>query len=201
MGRNERHKMRAAGRVTELLLDGKKTVLAGGLILVMAFMWIRVLFGHKPAPAAAAPEQKPAATTAREGHPKVRMLEVPKVAGRNDAILRDCFNIQNWTQFRQSAAVQSAGTDTEVPVVPPNRDQEVMQQVAQTLKLEAVSRQDGSQAFVNDQWLKVGDRFTVEHGTDFLEFEVLRISEDAVLVECRSIQLTLKLAQYVDVRK
>ena len=194
--------LRPSGRIAALGMDGKKTVLAISLVLVMAVMWIRVLVGHKPASAGAAPQAKQEARGKQvEPAAKVRMVDVPKVPGRNDCIERDCFKMQDRAQFQQSAAVQNPGADPEVPVVSPNHDQEVVQQVAQTLKLEAVSRWDGSQAFVNDQWVKVGDRFLVKHGTGFLEFEVLRIYEDAVLVECNNIQQTLKLAQVVDVRK
>jgi len=83
-----------------------------------------------------------------------------------------------------------------------NRDQEVVRQVAQTLRLEAVSlRSENPQAFLNDRLLGVGDTLTVEYGSDCLEFEVLQISDNAVLVECKGIRLALKLAPLSDVRK
>jgi sRNA-binding protein len=109
--------------------------------------------------------------------------------------------MQNRAPFRQSASAPGAGTDTEVRVVVPDRDQEVVQQVAQTLKLEAVVRSDSPWAFVNDRMLRIGDKLTVERGAGHLEFEVLQIYEDAVLVECNGIQLMLKLAQVMEVRK
>jgi len=190
--------------VVDLLRDGKKTVLALALVLVMAVMWIRVLVGHRPASAAAATSSpKVAAGAQREpARGRARMVELPSVPGRNDCIHRDCFNVQEWAPVRQSAAAPGTSTDAEVPVVSPNHDQEVVHQVAQTLRLEAVSlRSENPQAFLNDRLLGVGDTLTVEYGSACLEFEVLQIKEDAVLVECNGIQLALKLAQVGDVRK
>jgi hypothetical protein len=183
-----------------LLADGKKTILACSLVAVMAIMWVRVLIGHKPSVAAAAPVQQEATAAQDTPTVRVRMIEVPRISGRNDAIEKDCFDMQGRPQFMKSVMAQNTGTDTEVPVVSSPFDQEV-KQVAQTLKLEAVLRNGTPLAFLNDRLVQAGDTFTVERGTRVLEFEVLRIDEDSVLVECNGIQLTLELAQFVDVRK
>jgi hypothetical protein len=204
MAHNQKHRIRPAGRVVDFLRDGKKTVLATALVLVMAVMWIRVLIGDKPGSAAAATGRPRATETAQKepARARTRMVELPRVSGRNDSIDRDCFNVQEWAPVRRSATGPSTSTDTEVPVASPNHDQEVVHQVAQRLRLEAVSlRSENPQAFLNDRLLGVGDTLTVEDGTACLEFEVLRINEDSVLVECKGIQLALKLAQVVDVRK
>lgn len=200
MARNGKNNIRPGGRVMSILMDGKKTVLASGLVLVMAFMWVRVLTGNKPSSAAAAPAPRQTEPVVQRVIAKVKLVELPKIPGRNDSIYKDCFNMQNRACFRQVADVQRTSADTEVLIVPPNRDQEVIQQVAQTLKLGAVLRNPSPQAFVNDRFLAVGDTFTVEHSAGPLEFEVLQIHEDSVLVECHGIQLTLKLAS-MEVRK
>ena len=127
------------------LRDGKKTVLASSLLLVMAVMWIRVLVGHKPGSAAAAVDGKQA-SAAVEKEPagaRITMVPLPRIPGRNDVIDRDCFSMGDRAPFRQFAAAPETSTDTEVPSETDNHDQEVIQQVAQTLKLEAVVRSDG----------------------------------------------------------
>jgi hypothetical protein len=202
MTRRQKTSVTPSSRIGELLADGRRTILACALVVVMAVMWIRVLIGHKPASAGAAPAQNPTTQTESDKpNVKVRMVDVPTIPGRNDSIYSDCFKMQDRAPFRQSATAQNPGTDPEVHVVSPNHDQEVIQQVAQMLKLEAVLRNGHPLAFLNDRLLGVGDTFTVERGTSVLEFEVLRIGEDAVLVECNDIQLTLQLAQSMDVRK
>ncbi len=188
-------------RMAGLLADSKKTVLACSLVAVLVVMWVRVLIGRRPSSAAAAPRSTPATVAQRtEPAPRIRMVELARIPGRNDSIDRDCFRMQDRAPFQRSVAVPNTGTDLEVPVVSPNHDEEV-KQVAQTLKLEAVLRNGTPLAFLNDRLVQAGDTFTVERGTSVLEFEVLRIYEDAVLVECNDIQLTLQLAQYVDVPK
>jgi len=205
MVRKQKKGIRPSGRIVNMLADGKKTVLACSLVVVMAVMWGRVLLGRKPASAGAAPANQTAGQTEQSKQNKqttqITMVEVPRVPGRNDRIGNDCFSMQGRTQFQKSVAAPTTGTGAEVPVVSPNRDQEVIQQVAQTLKLEAVLRNGTPLAFLNDRWVQAGDTFAVEGDARVLEFEVLRIYEDAVLVECNDIQLTLRLAQSVDVRK
>ncbi len=202
MTHKRKHETQMAGRALDRLRDGKRTVLAVSLLVVMAIMWIRVLVGHKPGSAAAAVERKEttAAVTNAPAGSRITMVPLPRIPGRNDVIDRDCFSIRDRAAFRQIPAAPETGTDPEVPSETTNHDQEVIQQVAETLKLEAVVRRDGPpRAFVNDRMLKVGDRFAVERGAACLEFEVLRIDENAVLVECNNVQLTLKLS--VEVHK
>lgn len=203
MTHKRRREAQVTGRALDLLRDGKKTILAVSLLVVMAVMWIRVLVGHRPDSAGAAVERQEttAVGTTAPVRPQITMVPLPRIAGRNDGIGRDCFSIRDRAPFGQFAAAPETSTDPEVPSKTTNHDQEVVQQVAQTLKLDAVVRRDGPpRAFVNDRMLKVGDRFTVERGAACLEFEVLQIDESAVLVECNDVQLTLKLAQSVEVR-
>ena len=61
--------------------------------------------------------------------------------------------------FGRNPARRSAGTDTEVPVVSSNNVEEVIQRVARTMKLEAVSWSESPRIFINDQLLGVGDDF------------------------------------------
>ena len=201
MARSGKSNLRPSGRVVDLLRDGKKTVLASALLLVMAFMWIRVLTGRQPKPAGADSGPAPETPAAKKTVARNQFVELPRMPGRHDAIYQDVFNIQNRACFSPVVSVPDPGTNAEVPVVPPHRDEEVIQQAAGTLTLEAVLRNNRPQAFVNDRLLAVGDTFLVEHSAGPLLFEVLQIQEDSVLVECNDIQVTLKLTSPLEVRK
>jgi len=197
--------MQSAGRIlNRLASDRKKTVLALGLIAIMAIMWVRVLLGQKPDSAAAAPGPVPPEAAQQEPPAQVRFVELPKLPGRNDSIHRDFFAVQNRAYFQPNDA-QNASTDTEVHVVSPGHATEVITRVAQRLKLEAVlwSENPGKdpQVFINDRLLRAGDKLTVTEGADSVDFEVLRIDESSVLVGSGGAQLTLKLAQYLEVNK
>ena len=184
-----------------LAKDRKKTVMAVSLFAVMAVMWIRVLTNKKPGPEAASPGSPDAPQASSRAPLNVRFIELPTLPGRNDYINRDFFAARDWAPFRQNAHAQQAGTDTEVHVVSSNHVQEVAVRIAKRLTLEAVLWSKNPQAFVNDQLLGVGDKLTITEGSDRCEFEVLQIHEDSVLVRCKGTQLTLKLTQYLDVRK
>jgi hypothetical protein len=187
--------MSTAGRILDRLrMGGKKTAVACALVSIMLFMWFRVLLGHRPAAAAAAPPPKPAATPSGAGPVKITLVELPRSPGRHDAIARDFF-ASDGSYARRNAAGRNTGTEKEVPVASSRNVQEVIQRVAQTLKLDAVFLRGNPQAFLNDRLLSVGDRLTVKDDTASYEFEVLRIYMDSVLVECQGIQLRLKLAQ------
>ncbi len=182
-----------------LRLGGKKTAVACALVLIMLFMWVRVFLGHRPAAAEAA-SQPPQTDTAVSPPPvKMQRLELPRIPGRHDAVSRDFFTMKDPASFGRNPARRKAGTDTEVPVASTENVEEVIQRVARTMKLEAVSWSESPRIFINDQLLGVGDRFLVKGGTQSYDFEVLQIYADAVLVKCNGVQLTLKLAQSLEV--
>jgi hypothetical protein len=196
MTHNRNRRVFSAGRILDRLrAGGKKTAVACTLMSIMLFMWVRVLIGHRPAAAEAAPSVRPAETLPRTGPVKVTFVELPKTPGRHDAIARDFFAAPEGTYTRRNTAGRDTGTEKEVPVVSfPNR-QEVIQRVAQTLKLDAVFLRESPRAFLNDRLLRVGDKLTVKDGAASYEFEVLQIYMDSVLVTCNGLQLTLKLTQ------
>lgn len=188
------------GRILDRLrMGGKKTAAACVLILIMLFMWVRVFIGHRPAAAAAAPQPKQTETISRKMPAKVKRVELPKSPGRHDSIQRDFFTVKDRTYYGRNPTGRKTGTEREVSVASSHYAQEVIQRVSRTLKLEAVLWSESPRAFLNDQLLRVGDKLTVKDGTQVFEFEVLQIYVDSVLVECRGIQLTLKLAQYLEV--
>ena len=198
---NKMSTARSANRaVSYLAADRKKTVVAIALVAIMAIMWFRVLTGRKP-PSAVASEASQNAQEQNKASVEVRFHDLPIIPGRNDHINRDFFAVQDWDGFSRDSNEDMTGTDPEVHVVAPDRTQEVVARVAQRLKLEAVLLTENPQAFVNDQFMHVGDTLRLKDGTDTYVFEVVRIEADAVLVRCKERQLTLRIAQSNDVNQ
>jgi hypothetical protein len=195
MARNRKTTRRLAGRILDrLALSGRKTAVALGLIGVMAVMWVRVLTGHKPGAAAAADEPTPPVAARPELPPPIRLMELPRVVGRNDFIYRDFFTMQGRACFQPKGSARTPGTDPEVRVIATNHAQEVVHRIASKLKLEAVLHWTvDPQVFLNDQLLRVGDKLTVKDETDSVEFEVLRIYENAVLLGAAGTQVRLQV--------
>ncbi len=201
MVRNRANKVRSTRRTGHYLAaGGKKTILAFGLVVIMAIMWIRVLTGRRPEAAVAA--RAPQTTGQREPESvRVRFHSLPVVPGRHDCIDRNFFLTQDWSGFSIDSNKNTTGTDSEVRAAVPDRTTEVITRVAQRLKLEAVVWETSPHVSINDELLQVGETLTLREGAETYEFEVVRIEADSVLVRCRERELTLTLAQSTDVSK
>lgn len=181
-----------------LVADNKKAVLAGGLVVIMLIMWVRLLTGSKPDASAAATSQTSAVQKEETPPVKVRFSQLPVIEGRNDRIRRDFFSADAVVGFRGDSARQNTSTDTEVRMGTDRQNQEVIARVAQKLRLEAVMSSENPRAFINDRLLGVGETLSVRDGATSHVFEVLAIQKDSVLVGCNGKQVTLKLSPLGD---
>lgn len=186
MKQNVRGDGKGANRVfSRLAAEKKKSIVALCLIALMGFMWVRVLLRKAPKSAEAAVGQEEVKSSTSEL--KISFIELPEVAGRNDALTRDFFAADDWQSF------MSGG---EVNVVPGNDDEEIVKRVVEKLlKLEAITLGENPQAFINDKLLAVGDRLLVVEGVDTYECEVVGIEEKTVFIRCGEMEITLKLTQ------
>lgn len=200
MAANGNLPMPLVGPILERLRrGGPKTALAGVLILIMLLMWLRVFLGHRPAAATGAPRPRQTEAPAAKTPVQVERIELPRTPGRHDGLWRDFFIASDHTSSRRNPAGRHTGTDKEVLVISSNSAQEVIRRVARTLKLEAVLWSESPRAYLNDQLLGVGGKLVVKDGTAFYEFEVLQINVNSVLMVCEGVQLTLELAQFLEV--
>ncbi|MBW8041091.1 MAG: hypothetical protein FVQ85_13965 [Planctomycetes bacterium] len=176
--------------------EKKKTFTALCLIALMVFMWAKVLNRKTPKTAAAALKQNGLNqdTTETDSQLKISYIQLPEVAGRNDLLTRDFFAADGWKNFIDGKGV---GID-EVNVVSKDGNEEVMRRVAKILKLEAIGLDESPQAFINNKLLSVGDRFLVRDGVNKYECEVVRIQENVVVIKCGEAEITLKLAQAIE---
>ncbi len=178
-------------RLTE---EKKKSVTALCLIAVMAFMWIRALTKKTPQGAEAVPvtEQSSTENSPNEKY-RVSFVELPKVAGRNDVIVRDFFASDDWQHFIDGQERKPDGIE-QVSVVSTNGNEEVIKTVAEKkLKLGAIMLSAESLVLINDKELSMGDKVLVRDGTDMYEFELVEIEENTVVLTCGEAEITLKL--------
>jgi len=184
--------------------EKKKTVLALCLITLMAFMWVRVLTREAPQAAEGAfMAEQMGAEGRSEPELKISFINLPQVAGRNNAITRDFFTSDGWKGFVDKEGRKSVGVE-EVNIVSTDSDQEVIRKVAEKLKLEAIVSSENPLAFINNEVLRVGGKVLVQplagaglvgDGTDKYECEVVAITQDTVVMRCREAQITLKMTQ------
>jgi len=178
-----------------LTAEKKKAVLALCLIVLMLFMWLKVLTRTSPEAARAdliarlIEEQNQL-----EPETKISFKELPYVEGRNDLIVRDFFASNGWKAFIDGKGRKSVGIE-EIDILSKDDDQEVIKKVAENLKLEAIVSSVDPMAFINDKILRVADQFFVSDGIESYECEVVEIKENTVVIKCRESKITLKMTQ------
>lgn len=194
MGQNVRIYGAGARKVLERMAEQKrKSVMALCLITVMAFMWVRVLTGEGPEGAQAAPvTELPHTQDPPNEEYRVSFVELPKVAGRNDVIVRDFFASNGWQHFVDRQGRKTDGIE-EVSVVSTDGNEEVLKKVAKKLKLEATLVSENPLAFINGQVRRRGDSLLVRDGTHAYECEVVQIEDNVVVIRCKEAEITLKL--------
>jgi hypothetical protein len=196
MRQNAGNNSRGANRYINLLAaEKKKAVLALCLIVLMAFMWIKVLTKTSPKAANAEliTELINNMETQSETELKISFIELPRVAGRNDVVTRDFFASNGWQDFVDGWGPK-VGVE-EIDIVSKDDDQEVIRRVAENLKLEAIVSSKIPLAFINNEVLRVGDKLFVSDGIDRYECEVVEIKENIVVMSCKESKITLKMTQ------
>jgi hypothetical protein len=183
-----------------LVAQKKKTVLAVGLIAMMAFMWIRVLTKDGPEAAEATALTQPAPSEdGSNSQSKIWFVKLPKIKGRHDVITRDVFTPGDWWKSHKGREGQDSSDVEQVEVVSTGGDQEVISLVAAKLKLEAIAFGGSPWAFINGKLLSVGDKLVIKEGTRTFECEVVQIEQNMVVIRCGQAEITLKLKRVTDV--
>lgn len=188
-----------AGRLfNRLVAEKKRAVMASCLVAVMVFMWVRVLTKKSPEAADAAQVTDHAnADGESEVELNISYVELPRIAGRNDVITRDCFASKGWRAFVNAQGRNSAGGG-EVNIVSRGGSEEVIRAVAGKLKLEAIGLGISPHALINNEMLAVGDKVLIRDVVDVYECEVIEITEDAVVIRCQEAEITLKLTKVIE---
>ncbi|MBN2182419.1 MAG: hypothetical protein JW715_10945 [Sedimentisphaerales bacterium] len=193
MGNNLGNRNNGAKRlVGNIVFQKKKTVLAVCLIMVMVFMWVRVLLRKAPlAEGAIASEQINGKIKSKQLL-KVSFIELPIVVGRNDIITRDFFASSNWKNFDGKKSVVSI---EEVNVSPGDAMENVIGKIAQKLTLEAIWISESPKAYINDKVLSIGDRLLIEDGINNYECEVTEIEDNMVVIRCGKAEIKLRIKE------
>ena len=162
----------------------------------MVFMWVKVLINRRPSSAEAnLTPPSDAVGAPAPSRVQVSFIELPRIPGRHDTIKRDFFDPAGWRGFRKDGDTRGSGAVSEVDLgLLHDRDQSATL-LAGKLKLEAVVLSKTPQAFINDTLLPVGGRSHVTVGGTSYEFEVVRIQESTVVVDCGGRHMTLKLEE------
>jgi hypothetical protein len=154
------------------------------LVLVMGFMWFKVLTGKNDIPASA--KASSSQTKVEEiKEPQITYIQLPFIKGRNDIISRDIFSDIEFTGFN------SSGSN---PVISENGENDI-QNAAKELKLDAILSGDDPEAFINDKLVKKDEIIKVEKNKKIYEFVVVNISRNTVELRCSQTVVALTLEE------
>jgi hypothetical protein len=202
MGQNMRNNGSGGNRLLVQLAAQKKAVIAFCLIAVMAFMWLKVLVKKAPQAAQAAPAAKQVEPNGQmNSQLKVSFIDLPKVAGRNDVITRDFFDVDGWQEFVGDKEGNRSSGIKDVNVASGDGSEEVVRKVVERLKLEGIVLGKNPQAFINGKLLSRGNKLLIGDGAMTYECEVVGIEENAVFMRCGKSQITLKLARAIEINR
>jgi hypothetical protein len=174
------------GLMGRLTAQKKKMAVAVCVILVMVFMWVKVLLPNAPKSAAADVVDD----TVQQSQSKLKIVYVPLpvVKGRNDTLTRDFFTVGNGF----------IGGGAGVGVISGPGSKTLTRRIAEKLKLDAIVSGENPQAFINDALVSQGDKLVVRDGEREYEFVVVKIGQGTVFIRCQDMEITLKLASAVE---
>jgi len=171
--------------LNKLAADKKKAIIAAALVVLMIFMWVRLLGGKGPQSARAAmvPQVTDENLESAAAKLKVMFVELPYIEGRHDVLARDFFRMDG--QFSGADQASIVSTDT---------GKDGAREVAQGLRLDAISMGPQPEAFINDRLVKVGEMVVVE-GSKSYQCQVKSIRANSVIVKYEETEIELKLKQ------
>lgn len=163
--------------------EKKKLITAFCLVLIMIFMWVRILAGGGPE------ETKGSVDEARKSADKNKMeiefIELPEIEGRNDSIS------QNYFSLRKSSFVKKSSTGTEA-VGKAGKD-EKPEGLKNKLRLQAIEHGDVPMAFINDSLYREGDTLNLKLGERIYKLKVIEVNSEKVILDYSGTEFVLRL--------
>ncbi len=199
MVRDRKNNGNGTGRLLSRLAgEKKKSITAVCLVLIMGFMWVKVLTKKAPPAAGAAVVDEAAAAEESDSQPNVSFIELPRIAGRNDIITRDFFAANGWKEFDRDKEGGSGIGIEEVNDPKTDGSEKVVERVTAKLKLGVIETGLNPYVYINDELLSIGDRLRVRDNGNTYDCEVTKIGVNEVSLKLEDTEIVLKLRQAVE---
>jgi hypothetical protein len=179
-------------------VERKKAIAAACLVIVMGFMWFKLLTG-KGEPSAAAASTVSYVQSGSGSAPAETVItykEPPFVVGRNDRLVTDFFSPGDWQAFlSRGQGEQVNATTVTGQLTDDDTRGKTIRRIAEGMKLQIMEIGNEPQAFICDTLVKEGSTLSIVAGETTLDFKVLRITSRTVEVKCENITFELKLKE------
>lgn len=178
----------------------KKVVMAAGLIVVMVFMWGRLLFSGGS-------EAKGSQGNAMQVIPPVpgvqssstfERVDLPVIAGRNDVITHEMFTNAGWKISKGKKVTVASRSITEMDA----KTQEMrIRQIAKSLELGAIIdgvKGEANEAFVDGELVSKGSKLAVRRAGKLYVFAVEDVMRDRVILKWNEFSIAVKMSEAND---
>lgn len=181
--------------INQLVAEKKKVAMALGLVVLMTIMWVRVI-GKGGPDSAKASVNVPAVKVEKPKNidNEMTFIKLPVVAGRNDVLTKNVFEVKNWQSFM-------AGSNFDLNQINKNQltsneiENSNIEMVSKNLTLDAIELGSNPKAFINGQLLSAGDKFALRIGENVFECQIKEVAENLVVVNFNGTDISLRLTQ------
>ncbi|MCK4887659.1 MAG: hypothetical protein KAS96_09745 [Planctomycetes bacterium] len=192
------NKNNTANIINHLVAEKKKVAMVLGLVVLMTIMWVRVLSKDGP-DSANASANGPAVNTKKPQKPdnEICFVELPIVAGRNDVLTKNVFEVKNWQSFMTGSNFGLNEINKNESTLDEIENNKV-EMVSKNLRLDAIELGSDPKAFINGRLLSAGDEFVLRIGENVFQCRIKEVAENLVVVDFKGTDISLRLTQKVE---
>lgn len=191
------NKNNAANAINQLMAEKKKVVMALGLVVLMTIMWVRVL--GKDGPDLANASTNTAGVMAEKSKivNEIYFVELPIVAGRNDILMKNIFEVKSWQSFLTGSNIDLNEIDKSESILDEIGNSKI-ELVSKNLRLDAIELGNNPKAFINGQLLSAGDKFALRIDENVFQCQIKEVADNLVVVNFNDTDIPLRLTQKVE---
>ncbi|MBW8016373.1 MAG: hypothetical protein FVQ82_09315 [Planctomycetes bacterium] len=176
-----------------------KTIIAGGLVLMLVFMWIRVFIGGSDSP-----DEADASVFAANGGKshntvmKLKRLPLPFEFGRHDRLTTDMFASRDMEIGKDGSSKGGKDKDKKI-----KSQKDAAGKLANKLELDAIilgTDKFSHKAFINGKLQVAGDKLEVKLNDKKYELVVVEVYHNKVVLKWSEYTITVRMAKLDNVK-
>ena len=174
--------------------EKKKAIVAVCLVVVMGFMWLRVITKKSGSVQSVQASGLGRGSEKDVGGIRLSYVKLPEIEGRTDVLSRDFFAVNDWSSFdgfgglKDRSAQMIGGAETE--------QTEKIKNAAKELSVGVIVLGQRPHVYIEGELLSAGQSLSFKHRNESYEFKVLKIFENKIELQCDGIAVVKKLIQF-----
>ena len=182
-----------SGLISASSAERKKYIIVACLVVVMLALWIKVFLNKQPSEVSAGTEDANAnselveTSSATTEDTRIEYLPLPFEQGRNNILLRDLFNVKQWSDLTENSLANDEVKLVKEQVVESDNIQDrkvIVDEAAKRIYLAMIISGQEHEAFVNDHIVKKDDQIKVKLNNEEFLFDVKEINDSSMVLNC-----------------